>query len=728
MDKKPAETNQALESNSKFNLLIAVLCGLLILAHFISSFFPKSRLWGINHLGYFPLWLNILITVAGLSVLIPWFNQRISFYLTTLLAFAKNKFSSRKYLWYLLFAFISIPIFYFLRDRTHFLGDGAQLISLLDSGKLNIKWTEPLEVIAHLYLYRFLNLFLKVNAQTVYASISILSGAILVYFLFLFSELLGRDDEKGLLVFFVLGTMGAIQLFFGYAEHYTLLYLFVLAYLYFSLRFLKNKTGLMPVMLTFLLSVFSHFSAFYLFPSLFFLLWNGFEFRNKQKRNYFRWIITVLSLAGLSGFTIFYLENKWMLGQVFVPLYPGNYYAPDYTMFSLPHFADLLSLQLLLSPLGVILILTFLLGLSRISKGNFSLQYKSSLFLILVALFQLGYNFILNPGLGMARDWDLFSATALGYTILGIYLLFQTLKEKAVLRYASTALIFTSFLFTLPWILINHNPQLSINRFENLLNLDLKKSRNGRYALAQYYSARGMQKEKDKVSDEFNQKLPEINLTEIGLRFYNQGKIDAALGLLQRVVLLEPGFPEAHNFLGLAYYKTGKTEEAELEFRKTIELRPDYVDAYVNLGNLYTTSNQVDQAIKTYEKAVKLKTEEPDVYSNLALYCLAKNQVSRAKAYIKKALVLRPDSPNYHLNLGVILIKFRDLDGAEKELLRTEQLKEDYYVPHYYLSQIYATKGEKEKSQKEYELFLKYKPENLNLPLTPLDTVNLRSK
>jgi tetratricopeptide (TPR) repeat protein len=725
MDKKPAVTP---ESTSKLNLFIALLCGLLILAHFISSFFPKSRLWGINHLAYFPLWVGILITVGGLSVLIPRVNQKISLFLMTFLGFAKKKFSTRKHLRYPAFALISIFIFYLLRERTHFLGDGAQLISLLDSGKLHIKWTEPLEVLAHLYLYRFLNLFLKVNAETVYASISILSGAVFVYLLFFFSGLLGRDKEEGLLTFFILGTMGTVQLFFGYAEHYTLLYLFVFGYLYFSLRFLKNKTGLMPVLLTFLLSVFSHFSAFYLFPSLFFVLWTGYEFRDKKKRNYFRWIISALSLAGLSGFSLFYLGNRWMLGQVFVPLHPGNYYAPDYTMFSMPHFADVFSLQLLLSPVGIILILTVLLGLALASKGIFFLKDKSSIFLILVALFQLGYSFILNPGLGMARDWDLFSATALGYTVLGIYLPLQMMKGKTNLKYICTVLIFTSLLSTLPWILINHNPQLSIKRFESLLDLDLRKSRNGRYVLAEYFSAKGLKQEYDLATREFNEKLPELNLTETGLRYYNSGKIEEATGLLQRVTMTEPGFPEAHNFLGLAYYKTGKIPEAEAEFKKTIELRPDYVDAYVNLGNLYTTGSRADEAIKAYEKAAKLKTEEPVVYSNLALYYLAKNNVSKARVYIKKALYLRPNSHDYHLNLGVILIKSGDSDGAEKELLRAEQLKEDYYVPHYYLSQIYAKKGEKEKSQKEYELFLKYKPENLNLPQTPLDTMNISTR
>ncbi len=725
MDKKTAGTSQTSYTAFKFNLIIAILCGLLILAHFVSSFFPKSRLWGINHLAYFPMWVRIITTLIGLSVLLPWVNKKVTLFLTILVDLVTKHLSTKKYLWYTAFALISIPIFYLLKDRTHFWGDGAQLISLLDSGKLHIKWTEPLEALAHLYFYRFLNLLIKVNAETVYTTISLLSGAVFVYFLFLFSELLGKDKEENFLTFVLLGTMGTLQVFFGYAEHYSLLYLFVSSYLYFSFRFLKKKTGLIPVLITFLLSIFSHFSAFSLFPSLLFLLWTGLEFPDTKKKKYLRWIISATSLAALAGFTIFYFQNKWILGQVFVPLHPGNYYAPDYTLFSLLHFEDLLSLQLLLSPVGIILVLTLFMYLSLAAKGILSLRDKPVVFFGLVTLFQLGYNFILNPGLGMARDWDLFSSTALGYTALGIYLLFRSIKDSPAFRYARTVLIFTSLFSCLPWILVNHYPQLAIRRFENLLNLDIKKSRNGRYVLAQYFSARKMIKEKDKVSAEFNEKLPEVNLTEIGLRYYNSGKIETAAELLQRVVLLEPGFPEAHNFLGLAYFKTGKISEAEAEFKKVIELRPDYVDGYVNLGHLYTFRNQADEAIKIYQKAINLKTEEPEVYNNLGLFYLAKGKISKAGDCMKKAIALKPDSHNFHLNLGVILMKGGNSDEAEKELLKAIQLKQDYYVPHYYLSQIYIKKGEKDKSQREYELFLRYKPESPAPPQSPLDTVKI---
>ena len=43
---------------------------------------------------------------------------------------------------------------------------------------------------------------------------------------------------------------------------------------------------------------------------------------------------------------------------------------------------------------------------------------KVVIFFVIAAVFSLGFAFLMNPKLGYARDWDLFSSTGLGYTLL----------------------------------------------------------------------------------------------------------------------------------------------------------------------------------------------------------------------------------------------------------------------------------------------------------------------
>jgi len=63
---KKALEERSLNSNihKRFDLLIGLSCGLLLLTHFFFSFFPASRLWGINHSAYFPIWVRLFFTFS----------------------------------------------------------------------------------------------------------------------------------------------------------------------------------------------------------------------------------------------------------------------------------------------------------------------------------------------------------------------------------------------------------------------------------------------------------------------------------------------------------------------------------------------------------------------------------------------------------------------------------------------------------------------------------------
>jgi len=179
MDKKPAETSPTPDPTSKFNFLIASLCGLLILAHFIYSFFPKSRLWGINHLAYFPMWVKLAFTIPGLLILLPWVNSRVYKLLEQILSFFQRILPKREVLTASILAVISMFFFWLLRTRTYFLGDGYMMISQLTSERYVKMGIETGEIFAHLYLYKFLKLFFLPSPESIYVGLSILAGGCL---------------------------------------------------------------------------------------------------------------------------------------------------------------------------------------------------------------------------------------------------------------------------------------------------------------------------------------------------------------------------------------------------------------------------------------------------------------------------------------------------------------------------------------------------------------------
>ena len=85
-------------------------CASLILVHFVVSFLPHLRLWGINQLHYFPLEFRIVISTIGLLILVPKVNKILAEFLTRVFTSVAEKFERmNKYLKYSFYKIDSKP-------------------------------------------------------------------------------------------------------------------------------------------------------------------------------------------------------------------------------------------------------------------------------------------------------------------------------------------------------------------------------------------------------------------------------------------------------------------------------------------------------------------------------------------------------------------------------------------------------------------------------------------
>jgi Flp pilus assembly protein TadD len=107
----------------------------------------------------------------------------------------------------------------------------------------------------------------------------------------------------------------------------------------------------------------------------------------------------------------------------------------------------------------------------------------------------------------------------------------------------------------------------------------------------------------------------------LGVIYYDQDKLDAALAALSTAVLHAPKEPRAHHFLGVTIGKKGWYSGAEDELRKAIALDPDYGEAHFNLAVFYLQRNPpaVELARRHYEKSLDLGgAPDPEVEKRLA--------------------------------------------------------------------------------------------------------------
>jgi len=390
-----------------------------------------------------------------------------------------------------------------------------------------------------------------------------------------------------------------------------------------------------------------------------------------------------------------------LLFENFVPLLKGRTYAPDYTLFSSYHLLDIFNQHLLISPVGIIL----LLSLFAAYKKRIEFKNPIIVFLIIVSIAQILYHFLVDPKFGAVRDWDLLSSVALGYTLLGVYLFVSSVQSK---RYLTIILIFIACFSTLPWFLINSNTEKSIYRFDYLLNLDLKRSRTGLYLLYDYYAKENRFREANEVGKKMFEAFPEDSLNRAAKTYTNVGDYDKATELLKKAIEINPSFLDSYSNLGIIYLKQGKVDKAFDEFLRLIRLNPFNSAFHVNLGYALLGKERLDEALKEFKKAEKLGLKEPGAFCDIAHIYLRFGETEKAIKSYKKALKIDPGFYYAHSGLGQIYLDKYFLDEALVEFDQAVRSKPDYAPAHYNLGFVYSRKGLKEKALEEFELFLKY--------------------
>jgi adenylate cyclase len=89
---------------------------------------------------------------------------------------------------------------------------------------------------------------------------------------------------------------------------------------------------------------------------------------------------------------------------------------------------------------------------------------------------------------------------------------------------------------------------------------------------------------------------------------------EEAHDLAQRVVTLDPRFPNAHFALGLVCMWTRSSERGIAAFEEAIKLNPSFAAAHVLLGQMYLYAGRREEAIERAEKGMRLSPTDPRLF------------------------------------------------------------------------------------------------------------------
>jgi tetratricopeptide (TPR) repeat protein len=630
--------------------------------------------------------------------------------------FLKDKFrspffswiSEKKYWGYVILSLLFLLIFWLLRTRTHLLGDGYLRAQEIISGT-GLKFTEFLDLYLHGVLYDLFHQIINWDAFTVYALVSCVCGAVFVFFVLLLGDGVGKRGIDKVLIFFLLVLSGGSQLFSGYVESYTISYLGVLLFFYFSIGYLEGRIGLALPFIFLILSILFHASALYLFPAFALLLLTkrkDLKPDDSKKVGYGKFLIIILiTLVAISGFYVLRYYPVWepvgKLSSFLIPL--TSTVESPYSLFSLSHLLDVINVQLLITPVGIVIWVAMLLCMRK--RLNF--RSPTSQFFLMATIFAFGFALLIDPVLGYARDWDLFASTGLGYTIWGGYLLVSVLKEskKAKQVYYTTAI--TILICCMPWFFINADKGRSVRRFENIIELYQRGKAYGHETLSIFYKKQGMiQKEMEELEKAMALEKNPRYLSKLGAHYLKMGELDRAMLLLRNAIQIDPDDPEVHNNLGVAYTNKGLLDGAILEFKKAIELRPSYSSYYKNLGFALYQKGFIDEAIKQYNVAIILNPENPSMHYWLGVCYAEKGLLREAIRSLEKSLELRPDFVDAYYTLGTLLSNTDKKDEAIHFLKKATQLKPDFALAHYALALVLTEKNLNQEAIRHLQIYL----------------------
>ena len=616
--------------------------GVLILLHGLPFVLRGLDFWGLDQWRYIPAGWALAGMMTGILLLLPPVSSLIARPFERIDGFAaKDRPKWTGILLSLVFLAIAAAVFWIFSNATHFLGDGFLWANHLMQG---IVFREPVSTWLYRGIYHGLNavgIFGEINPVRSSAITSMLAGLVFIVFAHKTAKLLAEKRGDYILVIASLLSCGTVMLFFGYVETYPPIAAGAMAFLYFSLRWLRRGGSIVPAVLSFLVIVILHLSAIALLPGLLVLL--HFHAGKNIDRKQLKIFLVVVITAGLAGLWVLQATGAFggFFSEHFLPLFVSTS-SQDvaYPIFSFRAIFDYANELLLIVPL--IVLLPFLLV-----KGHTS-GSRERIFLATCALFYFLAFIAFNKVIGTSRDWDLFSPLAFPLVLWIVLLVRDVFPDR---RGEITVLIAAVIIaHTAPWIALNADRARSEERFVDLCDNGYWSNRAKGYGystLGRYYRISGNTLPaiqfygRAAVQDPGNVKYNYY----IGEMYSGLGKHGAALDQYFKVLEQNGDHFEALYNTGVSYLHLGRPADAEPYFRRALEVDPSSTRVMQNLGYIYLVTGRAREAVGSYLSAVELEPANPVLHVSLAKAFVAYGDIDSARRHVEAAQSIDPGLP-----------------------------------------------------------------------------------
>ncbi len=593
----------------------------LVLLRFLGLLFPEARLWGFNHLQYNTIEYTLGFAVMAILIALFPFISPVNKIINGLIErTAEAVFESKgKYYYRLAFAIACGALFMLLRAPTHFMGDGYTLIANFSGVNPPLmKWTEAGTIFMVWKFFELFDVHTKEAVINVFQVISVIAGMASVMILFAVAEKAIEDRMGRFLTLLTFLSSGIMLFFFGYIEYYPLTWPFMLGFIYFSLKSIKGEGAFWPVIVVFVIGILLHMQQIYFLPALAYVFLHTRTVHRWYERNR-RNIHLALGLACIIFIILFAIKykNDIYFQDIFLTPFKGKPLDTSYAIFSSKHIFDVINELLLLFPLLPLFL--------YLASGNYRhiIKRREPAFLGIAFLFWFLPLMVIDPKLGLARDWDLFSFTAFP---LGLLLVILSLPK---FREFKDKLLPSIFLFALiapvPFLLTNLKTDSSVEYIHYFYDLDQKRSHPTLRLMYVYYVDTGQQAKADSLGTIYHKEFPNMTRMDNANSYLRQGNVSAATSFVNAVIP-DKYDPDYHAMKGRYFSRTGNLPRALASFDSTITLRSYNAAYYYERSMIHVGMKRYDDGLKDLRKGLSLAPESPLILNGLAdLHLIAGN-------------------------------------------------------------------------------------------------------
>ena len=248
-----------------------ITAAIIYLLHVIPIFSDNSNFWGTDQWRYMPRFIQIILLCIAVLSFIPSVTKLLHGKLYYFINAIIKRIKSLP-VWSISAALIiiSFAVFWILRQRTYFLGDGYLRLRGLGLGQRYVVF-EPLDTFIHSVLYEYINKIIAINPAFVFNLVSIICGVLFLFLIYRFTNIFTTSKNLKFLALSSFLFMGTVQLFFGYVENYTILALMVTAFLYFGYRVINHNVPFYIPVFVSSFAICIHPTGIVLLPALLYL-------------------------------------------------------------------------------------------------------------------------------------------------------------------------------------------------------------------------------------------------------------------------------------------------------------------------------------------------------------------------------------------------------------------------------------------------------------------------